>query len=258
MTQQASRHVDAVLAALSILDKFIDEPEFSLKGLVEATGLTHNRLLRLTGTLQAKGYMLRDPKSGMFSLGPKVLILGKALERRLDLLTLARPLLVELARNTGESVSIYVRDGLERVVLIREEGTHNIRHTVAEGQRMALYAGAAGKVLLAFSPPRVLDALLEAGPLPHLAAGTITSVPRLREELKLIRERGFASSQAERDPDAASVSAPIFKNQGELAGALSVAGPINRFNEESLGFFQSEVVRTARDLSKLLGGLPVP
>ena len=241
---------------MDILDKFIDEPEFSLKGLVEATGLTHNRLLRLTGTLQAKGYMLRDPNSGMFSLGPKLLILGKALERRLDLLTLARPLLVELARNTGESVSIYVREGLERVVLIREEGTHNVRHTVSEGQRMVLHAGAAGKVFLAFSPPALLDELLDSGPLPRLTGGTITSVPKLREELAQIRERGFASSRAERDPDAASVAAPIFKNQGELTAVLSVAGPISRVNEESLGFLQSEVVRTAQNLSVLLGGLP--
>ena len=253
MADQTERHVDAVLAALDILECFRDQDKLNLKQLAELTGFTKNRILRLAGTLSSREYILRDPDSGIFSLGPKLLILGKAFERSLDLVQLARPLLRRLTGETGESASLYVRDGLKRIVLARVEGTRNIRYAVSEGQRMVLYAGASGKAILAFSPPEITEQALAAGRLEAMTHNTPTDPEKLKSELEQIKKRGFATSQAERDPDTASIAAPVFDHKGKLAGALSIAGPVSRMSNEFMAI-QAQKVKTAADrLSELLG-----
>lgn len=256
MPQQSQRHVEAVLAALDILDCFQDEAELSLKQIVELSGLTRNRALRLTGTLQAKGYLVRDTNTALFSLGPQLLVLGKAWERRLDLVALARPILRQLAQDTGESATLYIREDLERVVLAREEGTYDIRHTVLEGQRMALHAGAAGKVLLAFGTVEVLEGILAQETLPKLTANTIGDVVKLQKQIVHIRTQGYATSRAERDPDAASVAAPVFNADNKLVAALSIAGPVSRLTNHAVKKHCSLVLKGAQRLSALLGASP--
>ena len=138
MKKQVSRHVDAVLAALAILDCFLKEPVLSLRQVIKMTGLTRNRIMRLAGSLEARGYLNLDFSPAKITLGPKCLRLGKVFESHLDLVSIARPILQRLAQETGESASLYMRDGMERVVVAREEGTQMIRYSVKEGQRMPL------------------------------------------------------------------------------------------------------------------------
>lgn len=253
MTKQSQRHVEAVLAALEILDCFQDDAELSLKQLFERTGFLRNRVLRLTGTLQAKGYLVRDPNTALFSLGPKFLVLGKACERRLDLVALARPILRQLTQDTGESATLYIRENLERVVLAREEGTYSIRHTVLEGQRMPLHVGAAGKVLLAFGAVEILDGILVQKTLPKLTANTIIDPGKLQKQLTHIRAQGFATSYGERDPDAASVAAPVFDANNRLVMALSIAGPVSRLTNQAVKKHCALVLQAAHRISELLG-----
>lgn len=253
MPQQSQRYVEAVMAALEILDCFQDKAELSLKQLVELSGLTRNRVLRLTGTLQAKGYLVREPNTALFSLGPRFLVLGKALERRVDLVTLARPILQQLAQDTGESATLYVRNGLERVVLAREEGIYDIRHTVLEGQRMPLHAGAAGKVLLAFGPDEVVERLFAQETLPRLTPNTVTDGDKLKKQIVQIRTQGYAVSTAERDSDAASLAAPVFNADNLLTAAMSIAGPLSRLTKQAMKKHRPKVVEAAQRLSTLLG-----
>ena len=252
--KQASRHVEAVLAALDLLDCFLKEPALSVKELMDMTALTRNRILRLTGTLEVRGYLNLDPGSRKMTLGPKCLRLGKAFESNLDLVSISRPSLYRLAQETGESASLYVRDGLERVVIAREEGTQVIRYSVTEGQHMALHAGAAGKVILAFSPEGIRKQILENDDLPSLTNYTITDKRKLATEIRKVFSKGYAVSLAEGFPDAASIAAPVFDHQMDLAGALSIAGPLSRFGSDVIEEKKHKVVVAAKQLSHLLGG----
>ncbi len=131
-TRQTERHVDAVLAALDILECFLAAPELTTKEIVASTGFTRNRVMRLAGTLAHRGFLVTDG-AGRYRTGPKVFALSKVFERHHGILPLVRPLLREIALQTGESATLYVREGLERVVLAREEGTHSIRQAMTGG-----------------------------------------------------------------------------------------------------------------------------
>ncbi|MEJ5312415.1 MAG: IclR family transcriptional regulator [Anaerolineae bacterium] len=252
-TRQADRHVEAVLAALKVLECFLDKPGLTTSEIMQATGFTRNRVIRLAGTLAHAGFLMADDGSGVWTVGPKLFALGKVFERNSLILALVRPILRELALKTGESASFYVREGYERVVVAREEGTHSIRHAIAEGQRMELHAGAAGKLILAYSPAEMVETVLAKTGLPKHTAATITDKNGLIQELKAVRRQGYAVSIGERVADVCALAAPVFDSGHELVGALCLSGPINRLSLPIRKSYLKLLLAAAGRLSRQLG-----
>ena len=123
---------------MDILNCFLENPALSVKEIIDLTGMTRNRIMRMAGTLVHGEYLIFNATPGKYTLGPKFLFLGKMLERSLDLLSMVRPILQSLAKKTAESASFYILSGMKRVVLARVEGPHAIRYSVKEGQSMPL------------------------------------------------------------------------------------------------------------------------
>jgi len=187
--KEFTRHVDAVLKALDVLDCFQVHPLLPLKKISELTGMNKSRIIRLCGTLASRGYLVYDSESLHYKLGSRILALSKIYEQSNNLISLARPVLGYLARQTGESATLYVVDGLKRLCLAREEGTFSIRFNIMEGERMALYAGAGGKLLLAFGPEELRRKVLRKAHLRPLTPSTIRDPKRLEKELETIRRQ---------------------------------------------------------------------
>ena len=251
--KESRRHVDALLKALDILDCFQVQPSLQLKQLSEMTKLNKSRILRLCGTMESAGYLVHDRETGLYSLGPKLLSLGKVYERNNTLIALARPILRDLTRITGESASLFVVDGNKRLCLAREEGTHSVRYSVSEGQHMELYAGSGGKVLLAFGPAEFRRQFLKKGMLKRLTPNTIVDPEKLQKELELIDRQGYGFSAGERDSDAASLAAPVYNHEKKVCAALAIAGPVNRFLPEHNAEHVKMLLAAAQRLSWSLG-----
>jgi len=251
--KEAKRHVEAVLKALDILECFQKQPQLSLKKISELTGLQKSRIMRLCGTLISKGYLLYEAETGQYKLGPKIISLGRSYEQSNDLISLARPAMKYLAQETGESASLFVIDGLNRLCVAREEGTYSIRYNIVEGQRMPLYAGAGGKVLLAFGPEEIRKKVLTRKHIKQLTPHTIKNPKLLLQELEKIRQDGYAFSFGERDAEVAALAAPIFNHEGKICASLSIAGPISRFSREHNVQHLKILMATAKRISEMLG-----
>lgn len=252
--KESEKQIESVDKALSILECFSNNTaKLSLKELSEKTGLYKSRILRLCGTLMAHGFLIRSDEA-MYSLGPKLMMLGKVYERTNSLVSLARPVLHELAMLTGESTKLFVIEGAKRLCLIREEGFHPLRYAVNEGETFELHAGASGKVLLAFSSEEFRHKILSKK-LEKITSTTITDRTRLEQEFELIRQRGYASSIGEVVPEVAGIAAPVFDHADHLVGALTIAGPIQRFAGERFQDMCTHLLEFARKLSMLLGHL---
>jgi DNA-binding IclR family transcriptional regulator len=201
----AQDRVEAVERALAMLDAFAPEKRaLTLTELAQATQLYKSTVLRLAGSLQRFGYLVRHD-DGRFALGPTAGKLGAAYRAGLDLADIIRPELQRLVSATGETASFYIRDGNERVCLYRQNSPHEARHHLDEGARLPMKAGASARVLAAYTGKG------EAA----------------------IRKAGYAISVGERDAQLAAVAVPVVNAAGKLAGALSVSGLIARFDEKS-------------------------
>ena len=233
-TEQSKRHVEAVLASCDIIDSFLRYPHQTLKQIIDQTNLTRNRVMRLTGTLETRGYLLRYPMTGIYSLGPRLLSLGREYERQSNLGTLAQPMLQELAKATGESATIHIYDNLDRVILAREESGNDLRLSVPVGSRVPIILGASGKVFLTFGPKNRRDQVLKRILRSMPGSGTIAVPPELASELNRIKAQGYVYCPGVRVPDAGFIAVPIFGQEKRFIGSLVIGGPIQRFTPETL------------------------
>ena len=252
-TKESNRHIEAVLKALDILDCFVDEDSLTLKQITERTGLVRSRTMRITGTLISRGYLNFDTELGLYALGSRLMALGDSFKKNNNLIDIVRPVLKHLVKRTEESATFAIKEAGKRVVLAREEGTHAIRYTIEEGQRMPLHAGAGGKVLLAFGPKDELDEFLAERKLKQVTSDTITDPKLLKEDLSKIRKKGFSISRNEGTPGAQAVAAPVFNFSNQLVGVLSVSGPIDRFKGKNIENILKCVLEASNLLSKTFG-----
>ena len=250
--KESEKQIESVDKALTILECFSDvEPELSLKQISEKTGLYKSRILRLCGTLTARGFLIRMQGS-IYRLGPRLMMLGKIYERSNTLISLARPVLRELASLTGESTKLFVVEGKKRICLVREMGTYPLQYAINEGQSLELYAGAGGKVLLAYASEELRQEILNTT-LHRLTPATIVARDRLEQEFEHIRKRGYASSKGEMVPEVAGMSAPVFDHENKVVAALTIAGPIQRFSRDRSKEILEHLKASAHKLSQLLG-----
>ena len=250
--KESEKQIESVDKALTILECFSDsEPDMSLKQISEKTGLYKSRILRLCGTLASHGFLIRLPGS-IYRLGPRLMMLGKIYERSNTLISLARPVMRELASLTGESTKLFVVEGNKRICLVREKGTYPLQYAINEGQSLELYAGAGGKVLLAYASEDLRRDILNKT-LTRLTPSTIVERDRLEKEFAAIRKRGYASSRGEMVPEVAGMSAPIFDHENTVIAALTIAGPIQRFSKDRRKEVLKHLLDSARKLSQLLG-----
>ena len=252
-TKEASRHVDVVLRALDILECFENDTAISIKQIIDQTGLTRSRAMRLIGTLESRRYIVEDPRTRNFYPGIKLSILGKAFERYNNVEIITRPVIKRVAMETGESATFYVIDGSERVALVREEGTHAIRLSVVEGQRLPIHAGASAKIMLAFGPEELLEKKLANGTLPKITSHTITDPNQLKEEIEKVRKQGYAISKGENIIDANAIAAPVFDFNQELIGAIGIAAPSHRLKDSQIKDRLKIILRAAEEVSAKFG-----
>ena len=219
--------VEAVERALAVLDAFhADRAEMKLGDIAAATGFYKSTILRLAGSLERLGYLIRA-ESGVFRLGPAVWRLGSIYRAGFDLGEAIRPELRRLVEATGETASFYVREDQSRVCLFRHNSPHAARHHLDEGSELPLTAGASAHVLVAFSDGKGAKA-------------------------KAVRERGYDISLGERDPQVAAVAVPVFDLAGKFRGALAVSGLIGRFKEKARHAAITELSNAADRLRKII------
>jgi DNA-binding IclR family transcriptional regulator len=149
-----------------------------------------------------------------------------------DLIAVAMPSLERLRAATGETVSLHCRVGDDRVCVAELISHEPIRMESGIGRIYPIYAGAAGKALLAWLPD-AYEAV--RGRLEGVGPATITDPDELEAELQRVRKRGYAVSDSEVVPGAASLAMPIFGSGGTLLAALNIAGPAMRLNRTKLG-----------------------
>jgi DNA-binding IclR family transcriptional regulator len=89
-----------------------------------------------------------------------------------------------------------------------------------------------------------------------LTENTITDPVRLKNELKLIRSRGFAYSESEVDYGARAAAAPVFDSKGRMAAGITVAGPRDRINDEKVKQLIDMVTECSTKISCDLGHRP--
>lgn len=238
--------------ALEILQLF-SEDRRALSGseIAEHLGVARSTAYRYLQSLTASGFI--EEAGGRFRLGPKILELARVARLGMGLIELARPVMIELAAATHQTALLTRRSGDAVVCLNVVESTRPIRISYEPGQLLALNAGAAAEVLLAWEDEAQVTGLLARTQLERYTDNSLIDTAAMIKRLRRIRVKGLAVARGEVDPDILGVAAPIFGPDGRVRAAVSVASLATRYPAGRGRLLESAVRVAARKVTERLG-----
>lgn len=239
--------VRAVERSLDILSCFIEDNELSLTDISKRLSLNKSTVYRLLNTLEKKGFLIRSLENDKYHLGYRLWELSKNLNGKDDPAALFLPLMKKLRDDIDETVTLYVRDGIERIRIQSVESNQPIRRVAPIGVRLPLSVGASSKVLIAFEEEREVEQILNQLEIQH---GINKSA--FYDIIKEIYQNGYATSFEERESGAAALAFPVLTTTKHLIAALAISGPINRLTPERIKEIIPRVNEAANQMGRLL------
>ena len=256
MTVETPAQIKSLGKVLHVLECFSRaERGLGLAEIASRTRLPKATTHRLLASPKSIGFIEQDHGVDQYRLGMKLLELGSVVLANMELPREAQPFVDRLAAMSGAAVHLCVFDGAQAVFIDRRRADNATRNTLTLLEGAPVHCTAVGKAMLAFQPARVVERVIAAG-LTGFTAHTLTTAERLRAELALTRERGWAVDDEEHEPGTRCVAAPIRNGAGQVIAAISVSSTpevISPDRDEARGRL---VTGIAGELSRRLGHVP--
>lgn len=216
--------VQSVYDALVLLDALVtSDTPLTASEAGRRCGFSRNRAFRLLKTLEEGGHVTLVPGHHAYEPTLKLMTLGQAVMRKQTIERIARPVMQEIQKKTGETVYMTAREGLEVVGLLTIQSTQMVRIAAEPGRRWPLGFGSAGEALLLGAPESIRNELL--GKRPDIANRYDSIQSRFeREGVTHVDGRKGTFS----DVEVMSIGAPIHDAMGNANHALAIAWPISR------------------------------
>lgn len=215
----------------------------SIKQLAQHFEIPISTVYRYMATLK-NVHMIQETRNGHYILGPSCVQLGAAYRLQMRAENNFQPAMYELAEATGETIVLAVPFRDQAVCIDTVESQLPLRYSFTKGAVLSLLRGATAKSMLPFLDQGLIENLI--------TESDILSPERklsLREEIKLIKEQGYATSFGEMDEGVWAVAAPIFSRNGVIEGSISTIAPGFRAKERQ-AFLIATTVAAANRMSQ--------
>lgn len=244
---------------LKLLDKIFDviecftvkQPENSMADLQKKLNIHKATLYRILLNLENRGYLKKNTHTGKYRLGAIFLNLSSICLADFDLRTIARPFIQTLAAQTKETVIINIIQGYYGFCVERVNSTLPVKITADIGRRVPLLQGASGKILAAHCDEARLSMIYE-----QEKKNLSVTLEEISQQMRDIREKGYAVSFAELDSDTTGISFPIRKVGGEVVAGLSIIGPMFRIDSNTIPTLINFTKKCAEQISSEMGYKP--
>jgi IclR family acetate operon transcriptional repressor len=217
--------------------------------IAERVGIHKSTVHRLLATLEKKRFVQRDPVTGTYRLGIRLLQMAYLTLEHNDLRRLAAPFLHRLCDQHQENIDLSVLDDGDVVYLTMLESPQRVKLAAAVGQRLAAFATASGKAILAYMPDETVRRILERG-MPQYTLHTPRSPEAFFENMRQVRKQGFAVSEQEFEEGINAVAAPILDLCERPIAAVAVAGPAYRLTRERMIEIGPLLVNTVHEIAQ--------
>lgn len=248
--------VEALAKGLRILSLFDEQrPSWRVSDLATAAGLPMPTAYRVVMTLTAEGYLDHLP-NGEYRPGVRTLTLGMAALRSLDLVGIATPKLTDLGQRMGETVNLAVLTGDRVLYLIRLRNSDLVTANIQVGSTLPAVHASIGKLLLAYLDEDDLEArITDASFAANSGPNAKLSLAELREELRAIREQGWAMQDEELAYGLRSVAGPVTGPAGRVVAGVNLAVQARDWSTQRIiRELKPAVLETCAEISALLAG----
>jgi len=230
----ADNSVQSLERAFSLLEVLSKYPKgVQLATLTAETGLNKSTIHRLLASLISLGYVTQDEVTRQYRLTIRLFEVGSKALRDIDVVSVARPYLLEIGNRLGEVVKLSVPVGSDVVcVYIEDNSVNAVKVENRLGDRSPMYRTSSGKAILADLSDDEIRNIWDASDIVQKTPKTITKFNVLMDEIQMIRQRGYAFDDEEHEPGICCTAISIQDYAGRIQGAVSIAVPASRASND--------------------------
>jgi IclR family KDG regulon transcriptional repressor len=250
---ERSRFVGSLAKACKVLALFnVENPEWTLSGMVTRTGMTKTTAFRMAKTLERCGALVFNPATAAYRLGPMMIPLGYLVVSDVYVVRVARPQLERLAEETGETVELLIEGQNGSVVADQVNTSHPFKANLPIGRILQGFGSSSFKLFLSFKSEEQIRAALALPPV-EMSPRALTDPDALAVEIEQIAKERIAFSIEGRTIGVCSVSAPVVDAMGAVKAAVTLVAPTERFGAARRKRLASAVKETAAGISREIG-----
>ncbi|WP_129115916.1 IclR family transcriptional regulator [Halegenticoccus tardaugens] len=223
--------VETTFEVLTVLGEI--EPA-GVSEIAEQLDMSTSTVFTHLNTLLQQGYLIKE--GTLYQRSLQFLTDAGVIRDRFEAARLLENKVDELASSTGEIVGAAVEERGQRVILYRTAGEMAAGDEIPVGNRTNMHWTSLGKALLAHLPAVRRHGIIEHHGLPRGTEHTFTTEDGLEEELKQIRQQGYATDDEEHLRGVRGVAVPIFNDKQEVIASIGITGPRNRFRSKYLTY----------------------
>lgn len=244
---QRAKGTDRILDILDFFERS-DGPA-TRNAIASAISCPRSTLYTLVDMLIDRGW-LTQTSDGQISPGNKFARLGFAYSRHAKFEQIAREILGNLARDTGEVIELNIIDNWKQLIVLSATlKEHSYLRTV-EGAMVPVPATAAARVLLVDIPAAIIAKHVPASDF-TLNSGSRISLDELMAEIEQARIDGYFVGYKLIDDFVSTIAVPIFNRRNERIGAVSIVMPTSHL-EANTQLLVEKLRRTADQVSDFL------
>lgn len=249
---QSPGPIQRALGLLKLLAES-DDP-LAVRDVAAALDLPPSTSHRLLHQFISAGFVVEDPASKRYQIGPQLHRVAALIQSRSSLPTTVQPFLDELTAACDETSLFAVFDRATATVafVAKADSSQALSYRISLNTSVSAYWGSSSQVILAYLPEQDLRRVLAAAHPSPVGGRPPLAEPAFRAHLAAIRERGWILTKGEKLPGGVGTSAPVFGAAG-IVGSLTVTIPDMRFQASMAPRIQRLVVESAGKISAVLG-----
>ena len=255
-TNDQKYNVPGLDRALSIIELLNENATgLSVNDVAAILKLPVNSVYRIMSTLERRKYVKKSKAGPCFILSEKLLKLATPVTGDPSFIELAIPLLYQLRDETKESLLAGTFLKNEGIVLEQIDGLYNFSFKVKPGLRFPLHTSAPGKAYLASLTEKETDKIISELELTRFTSKTITTISKLKKEIKQIQKVGFGVDMEEEMEGQICIGSVVKNRQNNVAGAIWLVAPSGRMDGKKIEQTGRLIKQSADQISTSLGYL---
>ena len=244
-----------LINASRVLKLLASEPGLTALQISRALNVPRTTVIRIASSLVKEGLLESDERRA-YTLGPALIYLGMRAMDGVDLAGLAKPLLKQLAAQTGETAHLAMLSDDKALLMEVCQSPLPIRAGAPVGTLADLHCSATGKVFLAWNFNGQLEAFFKRVKPQQRTARTIVTPEQMEKETALILKRKYAVDEEEFYDGIRCAAVPVFNSRGRVFIALGITGVTQRLTRGRIPECVAQLREAAAKLSDALGYRP--
>jgi IclR family acetate operon transcriptional repressor len=240
--------VQSLVRAFGLLDELSKSNGVSLSDIARKVSLPRSTAHRLLTTMEAMHFVQFDRITHEWSVGVKAFTVGASFVQTKDLGQIGRSIMRSLVTELHHSVNIAVHEG-SGMCFVGHVAATGIKQVIKPGSCLPLHTTASGKVMMAHWHSDELEQFLDRRTLGRRTAKSIVDPLALRDELALVRQRGYAIDDEEQADGLRCVAALVVDRYGEPKASISISDTTARLGTERIEQLGPTMMLAARQMS---------